>query len=152
MKPIRLFNAILFICAFAFVIGYAQANQPPSPSQQQSQFATSYGSAGYGGAGGQGGSNQWADSSRMYVFPGVALGGPALPSGLCPMNDRLAWGILWNAFWIDTSTVRTDMQCLEAMLGVMRMTAPKPVVLQPIKKGDCLHPPKKPKMVCKRVT
>jgi hypothetical protein len=150
MKPIIALLALSAPLAWANPLPKQPApqTQEQSQNQNQGQNQVQYQNA----QGGQAGSNQWADASRMYVFPGVALGGPSLPAGLCPMNDRVAWGVAWNFFWIDTSTVRTDMQCLEAMLSVMRMTAPKPVLLPPLKKGECLHPPKKPKMVCKTVT
>jgi hypothetical protein len=60
------------------------------------------------------------------------------------MNDRLAWGIGWNFFWVDQSTVRTDMACLDAVLSVVKSHPVKTAVLPPLKPCETLHPPKKP--------
>lgn len=57
------------------------------------------------------------------------VGGSAapLPAGLCAMNDSDHWSFFFITR--STSKVRTDMECLDKVLSMLRDTAPKPVVV-----------------------
>jgi len=76
----------------------------------------------------------------MYVFPAPVHAAP-LPANLCPKGDSLSWSIGWNFFSWASSTTRTELECLEKVLVVVRA---QPVVPEPrlpaLLPGQHLHP------------
>lgn len=87
------------------------------------------------------GSAAVTDSSRygMYVFPAPVSAAP-LPANLCPKGDSLSWSVGWNFFSWASSSTRTELECLEKVLAVVRA---QPVVHEPRlypRAGENLHP------------
>jgi hypothetical protein len=80
-----------------------------------------------GGAGGLGGSSAGGNVSQghTYVAPPPAAAAP-LPAGLCPKGDSQAMSLLWGLVSWASSTTRSEMECLDKVLGMLRDTAPKP--------------------------
>jgi hypothetical protein len=76
------------------------------------------------------------------VLPTAGAAAP-LPATLCPKGDSSAWGIGWNFFWTSTTSTRTELECLERVLAIVK--ASQPVVVEqrlpPISPGQPLHPP-----------
>lgn len=79
-----------------------------------------------GGAAGAGGSASFEDWSRqnMYVLPAPVQAAP-LPPGLCPQGDSMSIGILFNLFSYSRSSTRTEMECLDKVLAVIRAQTPQ---------------------------
>lgn len=77
-----------------------------------------------GGAGGVGS----VQEGHTYVLPSPAAAAP-LPPGLCPMGDSASYSIAWGFVSWSLSSTRTEMQCLDKVLSMLRDTAPKPVVV-----------------------
>lgn len=77
-----------------------------------------------GGHGGVGGSVKSGDS---YAF--VSGSATPLPPGLCPKGDSNYVQVLWGLLTVASSSTRTEMECLDKVLGTLRDTAPKPVVV-----------------------
>lgn len=81
-----------------------------------------------------GGSVSAPDYSRQnfYVLPAPVSAAP-LPANLCPKGDSLSWSIGWNFFSYAKSSTRTELECLEKMLALIKAMqpppAPKPVLL-----------------------
>jgi hypothetical protein len=101
----------------------AAANAASTATTGPSQSSVSGVSAG----GGNGGSAGFTDSSRssLYVFPPPAAAAP-LPGTVCPKGDSLAWSIGWGFFSYAVSSTRTELDCLERWVSLMRATAPAP--------------------------
>ncbi|HET8905465.1 MAG TPA: hypothetical protein VFN11_00730 [Ktedonobacterales bacterium] len=77
-----------------------------------------------GGAAGAGGSVRAGDS---YAF--VSGSATPLPPGLCPKGDSSYVQVFWGLLTVANSSTRTEMECLDKVLGMLRDTAPKPVPL-----------------------
>jgi hypothetical protein len=73
---------------------------------------------------GTGGSNR----SESYSLVSSGSAAP-LPSGLCPKGDSSYVQVLWGLLTVASSTTRTEMACLDKVLGMLRDTAPKPAVV-----------------------
>jgi hypothetical protein len=133
--------AVLLIAAACLAVPFAAGatGTPPKPtpavpaSATQSQTQTSTSSASTGAIdlslmtnpvanGGVGGS---VDSGNTYVFPAPAAAAP-LPSGLCPQGDSESWSIVWGFVSFARSSTRTEMECLDKVLAMLRETAPRP--------------------------
>lgn len=73
-----------------------------------------------------GGTSSLSDFSRqnMYVMPAPVQAAP-LPPGLCPQGDSMSIGILWNLFSYSRSSTRTEMECLDKVLAVIRAQTPQ---------------------------
>jgi hypothetical protein len=60
-------------------------------------------------------------STRAY---GLSFSAPALaaalPGYLCPQGDSLSWSVGWGLFSYSTSTTRTEAECLDKLIAVMR--------------------------------
>ena len=69
----------------------------------------------------------WAADSNFYAMPAPVAAAP-LPAGLCPQGDSMSVGILWNMFSYARSSTRTEMECLEKVLAVVRAQTPPTVV------------------------
>lgn len=69
----------------------------------------------------------WTADSNFYVMPAPVAAAP-LPAGLCPQGDSMSIGILWNMFSYARSSTRTEMECLEKVLAVVKAQTPPPVV------------------------
>ncbi len=130
--------AVAACLAILFHPAHATNNKPPpapappphSSSSSQSAAMSQASAAGYatggdasGGAGGSGqASSNFNDNSRgggFYVLPAAGAAAP-LPGTICPKGDSQAWGIGWNFFWTSTSSTRTELECLDRMLEIMR--------------------------------
>ncbi len=59
----------------------------------------------------------------MYVLPAPVQAAP-LPPGLCPQGDSMSVGILWNLFSYARSSTRSEMECLDKVLAVVKPVAP----------------------------
>jgi hypothetical protein len=70
------------------------------------------------------GVNYDGGNSRTYVAPAPVYATP-LPANLCPLGDSVAFSIGWNFFSYAKSSVRTEIECLEKVLAVLK---PAPVV------------------------
>lgn len=89
------------------------------------------------GAQAQAGSDADADASNslsntfgrqnFYVFPAPVSAAP-LPANLCPKGDSISWSIGWNFFSYAASTTRTELECLEKTLQLIKAAHP---VIQP---------------------
>lgn len=86
------------------------------------------GQGGAGGLGGAGGSAAGGSVSQgnTYVLPVPATAAP-LPGGLCPKGDSETWSFGFGFLSWSRSSTRTEMECLDKVLAVLRETAPKPV-------------------------
>lgn len=86
------------------------------------------GQGGAGGLGGAGGSGQGGSVTQgnTYVLPAPAAAAP-LPGGLCPKGDSETWSFGFGFLSWSRSSTRTEMECLDKVLAVLRETAPKPV-------------------------
>lgn len=86
------------------------------------------GQGGAGGLGGAGGSGQGGSVTQgnTYVLPAPATAAP-LPGGLCPKGDSETWSFGFGFLSWSRSSTRTEMECLDKVLAVLRETAPKPV-------------------------
>ena len=73
-----------------------------------------------------GGTSSLSDFSRqnMYVLPAPVQAAP-LPPGLCPQGDSMSIGILFNLFSYSRSSTRTEMECLDKVLAVIRAQTPQ---------------------------
>lgn len=68
----------------------------------------------------------WTADSNFYAMPAPVAAAP-LPAGLCPQGDSMSIGILWNMFSYARSSTRTEMECLEKVLAVVKAQTPPPV-------------------------
>lgn len=138
MKTHRISSAILFLgvlAALAMILypSMAHANQvDPVPS-----VANSTASAGAKASSNAssaidlslvsnpaGGSVKAGDS---YAF--VSGSATPLPPGLCPKGESSYVQVFWGLFTLATSSTRTEMECLDKVLAMLRETAQKPVVV-----------------------
>ena len=71
----------------------------------------------------------WTADSNFYAMPAPVAAAP-LPAGLCPQGDSMSIGILWNMFSYARSSTRTEMECLDKVLAVVKAQTPAPVVLR----------------------
>ncbi len=127
--------ALLAACATsAFATGKPPVTPPtPAPAavpvsataEAAAQAAAAAGSVS-GAAAINGGIDYKADGN-FYVMPAPVAAAP-LPAGLCPQGDSMSIGILWNMFSYARSSTRTEMECLEKVLAVVKAQTPPPVV------------------------
>ena len=106
------------------------ATQSSSSAQASAEAAAAAqaavsGSLSATGGSSAGGTSSLSDFSRqnMYVMPAPVQAAP-LPPGLCPQGDSMSVGILWNLFSYSKTTTRTEMQCLEMVLGAIKSAQP----------------------------
>lgn len=76
--------------------------------------------------------NNDAGSSRTYVAPAPSYATP-LPGNLCPLGNSVAWSVGWNFFSYASSSVRTELECLERVLATLRPATPEVKVMEVIK-------------------
>ena len=125
--------ALLAACATsAFATGKPPVTPPtPAPAavpvSATAQAAAAAGSVS-GAAATNGGIDYKADGN-FYVMPAPVAAAP-LPAGLCPQGDSVSFGILWNMFSYARSSTRTEMECLDKVLAVVKAQTPAPVVLR----------------------
>lgn len=62
-----------------------------------------------------------------YAF--VSGSATPLPPGLCPKGDSSYVQVLWGLLTVASSSTRTEMECLDKVLGMLRDTAPKPIAV-----------------------
>ncbi len=127
--------ALLAACATsAFATGKPPVTPPtPAPAavpvsataEAAAQAAAAAGSVS-GAAAINGGIDYKADGN-FYVMPAPVAAAP-LPAGLCPQGDSVSFGILWNMFSYARSSTRTEMECLDKVLAVVKAQTPPPVV------------------------
>lgn len=136
MKRFLLAAALALAASAAFAGGSHDTKLPPRGEPAPPPFPTIDNRADASATAGAA-SDAWvvgpsvSADSRYYVFPGPVAATP-LPANLCPQNDSLAWSFGWNLVSYATSTVRTDMACLERVAEWMRATArPLPVLQGP---------------------
>lgn len=127
--------ALLAACATsAFATGKPPVTPPtPAPAavpvsataEAAAQAAAAAGSVS-GAAAINGGIDYKADGN-FYVMPAPVAAAP-LPAGLCPQGDSVSFGILWNMFSYARSSTRTEMECLDKVLAVVKAQTPPQVV------------------------
>lgn len=127
--------ALLAACATsAFATGKPPVTPPtPAPAavpvsataEAAAQAAAAAGSVS-GAAAINGGIDYKADGN-FYVMPAPVAAAP-LPAGLCPQGDSMSIGILWNMFSYARSSTRTEMECLDKVLAVVKAQTPPQVV------------------------
>lgn len=104
-------------------VANAAAQAKASAAVDMSLMNSATGGQAYGGVGGS------VRGGNSYALMGGGTATP-LPSGLCPKSDsyylQLLGGLLFTVAW---SSNRTEMECLEKVLQMLRDTAPKPVPL-----------------------
>ena len=99
---------------------------PVSATAQAAAAAAATAGAVSGATASNGGIDYKADGN-FYVMPAPVAAAP-LPAGLCPQGDSMSIGILWNMFSYARSSTRTEMECLEKVLAVVKAQTPPPVV------------------------
>mgnify|MGYP006053591267 FL=1 len=127
--------ALLAACATsAFATGKPPVTPPtPAPavapvSATAQAAATAAATAGsVSGATASNGGIDYKADGNFYVMPAPVAAAP-LPAGLCPQGDSVSFGILWNMFSYARSSTRTEMECLEKVLAVVKAQTPPPVV------------------------
>lgn len=129
----KLLTAALFaVCTTsAFATGKPPA-QPPTPPAAVPVSATAQAAAAAGSVSGAAATNGGIDykaDGNFYVMPAPVAAAP-LPAGLCPQGDSVSFGILWNMFSYARSSTRTEMECLDKVLAVVKAQTPAPVVLR----------------------
>jgi hypothetical protein len=122
------------VAAMLFLPAHATGKPDPTPiasSATSNSAATSnslssaYASAvSEGGSGGLGGSVKSGNSYAL--MSGTAA---PLPSGLCPKGDSSYVQVFWGLLTVASSSTRSEMECLDKVLSMLRDTAPKPVVV-----------------------
>lgn len=81
---------------------------------------------------------------ESYALAAPAAAAP-LPSGLCPKGDSESFSIIWGLVSWAKSSTRTEMECLDKVLAMLRDTSPKYAVAQPAITNYLAHPePVKP--------
>lgn len=103
--------------------GAAQASASANSAIDLSLMNSANGGAGYGGAGFGGSVKQ--EGSYSLVSGSAA----PLPTGLCPKGDSSYVQVLWGLLTVANSSTRTEMECLDKVLAMLRETAPKPIVM-----------------------
>lgn len=94
--------------------------------------SSSWSNAGGGSASAAGGSVTSAyESGNFYMLPAPVMAAP-LPANLCPQGDSLAWSIGWNFFSYSRSSTRTELECLEKVLTIIRAQQPAMPTLAPL--------------------
>lgn len=116
--------SILALAAIFASTAYATGSKPSNPFTPvtSSSQASSTSQAGSNSS-----VNSNFDGSNLYVFPAPVMAAP-LPANLCPKGDSLSWSIGWNFFSYSISTTRTELECLEKTLALIKATQP---VIQP---------------------
>lgn len=104
----------------------APAAVPVSATAQAAAAAAATAGAVSGATASNGGIDYKADGN-FYVMPAPVAAAP-LPAGLCPQGDSMSVGILWNMFSYARSSTRTEMECLEKVLAVVKAQTPPQVV------------------------
>lgn len=111
----------------------SSVNQTVNPSAKVDLSLMNSATGGGGGAGGLGGSASGGAGGSLKQGDSYALmssGSAApLPSGLCPKGESQYLQVLFGLFTWATSSTRTEMECLDKVLAMLRDTAPKPVVV-----------------------
>jgi hypothetical protein len=98
-------------------------NQRQDQDQNQNQYQYQNPSVGSGN------SSYGIVSIPSYASP--------LPAYNCPQGDSLSWSIGWNLFSYARSSTRTEMECLDKVLGEMRAArTPVPILPMPAQ----IHP------------
>lgn len=137
---IRKTLAMMAAMALCLTANATDKQHPPKPqprpevTHNQAQASTySTATAGSSSWANAGGGSSSLDTGNFYVLPAPVAAAP-LPANLCPQGDSVAWSIGWNFFSYSRSSTRTEIECLEKVLDVIRANAPKPVaqVLPPL--------------------
>lgn len=128
--------AVMFVTLCAATSAFATGKPPtpaPTPAPPPAAVpvsATAQAAAAVGAVSGATASNGGIDykaDGNFYVMPAPVAAAP-LPTGLCPQGDSVSFGILWNMFSYARSSTRTEMECLEKVLAVVKAQTPPPVV------------------------
>lgn len=130
----KLLTAALFaVCTTsAFATGKPPAQPPATPPAAVPVSATAQAAAAAGSVSGAAATNGGIDykaDGNFYVMPAPVAAAP-LPAGLCPQGDSVSFGVLWNMFSYARSSTRTEMECLDKVLAVVKAQTPAPVVLR----------------------
>lgn len=143
MKSILIATILAALAATAHATGTPTPPVATSPAAEANAtaqaaaaaHASAVGMGGAGGAGGAGGnattgpisastgSSSVTDASRLYVLPPPAAAAP-LPATTCPKGDSESWSIGWGFVSFAKSTTRTELECLERVVALMRASAP----------------------------
>lgn len=124
---------VMLICFPAFANGTPQPTpvvQPSSSTASSGAKSSSQSSSAIdlslmnSATGGAGGSVRAGDS---YAF--VSGSATPLPPGLCPKGDSSYVQVLWGLLTVASSSTRTEMECLDKVLGMLRDTVQKPVAV-----------------------
>jgi hypothetical protein len=124
--------ATLCAATSAFATGKPPAQPPATPPAAVPVSATAQAAAAAGSVSGAAATNGGIDykaDGNFYVMPAPVAAAP-LPAGLCPQGDSVSFGILWNMFSYARSSTRTEMECLDKVLAVVKAQTPAPVVLR----------------------
>jgi len=123
--------ALLAVCTTAaFATGKPPVTPPAAtPSSAMAEATAAATSASTSGATATNGSIDYKADSNFYVAPAPVAAAP-LPAGLCPQGDSMSVSILWNMFSYARSSTRTEMECLDKVLAVVKAQTPAPVVMR----------------------
>lgn len=133
MSPHRTAAAALVLAtSAAWATGSHQPppGPPPAPpttidasaNAGSSAKAAAGANAGAMATGGTGGSIDYTNGgARSYALFSGATAAP-LPATTCPQGDSSYVQVLWGLLTVAQSTTRTEMECLDKVLAVMRAT------------------------------
>jgi hypothetical protein len=171
MKTTLLFSALSLACASAFATGTPFTPEPVIPTlppitnnaaasqemgqgqdqgQHQGQGQNQNASASVN-ANQNANSNANQTSSNSYYSPSTSnarsysvfssASATPLPAGVCPKGDSVYVQVFFGLFTYSTSSTRTEMECLEQMIALVRAHNPAPVVQQIVlAPGEQVHP------------
>lgn len=118
------------ICALS-VSGALANNYPPAnPNLTTNSYNTNTSSSVLNNvqAGAQSGGNvSTLGNTQMYVLP-APVSAANLPAFNCPLGDSVSFSVGWNFFSYARSSIRTEMECLDRTLAVMKAVAELQVV------------------------
>lgn len=126
------------IAAMLSAAAFATGNPPPPPPKPSTPPINIDVSAGAGASAGAtsdasahaastssatGGSFSDFSKQNLYVLPAPVSAAP-LPANLCPQGDSVAWSFGWNFISYSKSSTRTEMECLERVLTMIKAMSP----------------------------
>jgi hypothetical protein len=121
------------VAAMLFLPAHATGQPDPAPATSASTSAATSNSlsSAYTAAVSEGGAGGSVKSGNSYALMSGTTS--PLPSGLCPKGDSSYVQVFWGLLTVASSSTRSEMECLDKVLSMLRDTAPKPVVnyLQP---------------------
>lgn len=154
--------AALALAASAAFAGGSHQPSPAPPSQTIDSRASADARADAGAnagavaTGGLGGSVDYtAAGARSYALFSGATAAP-LPATTCPKGDSSYVQVLWGLLTVAQSTTRTEMECLDNVLAVMRAVpvqrysyGPVALPIEPALAPSLMSGPAQPPAACK---